>query len=146
MNIIPSLSITGGALDAERVRMDVVAQNIANANTTRDVDGKAYQRKVVTFESVIDDAMRGTSGEINGIQFKTVQVAAVVPDQSPGALVYNPSHPDADENGMVEMPNVEMAREMVDLISSSRAYEANLAVAKNAKGMAEAALRLARGQ
>lgn len=142
MNIIPSLSITGSALDAERVRMDTVAQNIANAHTTRDAQtGQAYQRKVVTFESVID---RASSAQANGLEFKAVQVAAVVPDQSPGSVVYNPSHPDADEKGMVAMPNVEMAREMVDLITSTRAYEANLAVAKNAKGMAEAALRLAR--
>jgi len=142
MNIIPSLNITGSALDAERVRMDMVAQNIANAHTTKDAQtGQAYQRKTVTFESVIDQA---SSAQSNGVQFKSVQVAGVVPDQSPGSVVYNPSHPDADENGMVEMPNVEMAREMVDLITSTRAYEANLAVAKNAKGMAEAALRLAR--
>lgn len=141
MNLIPSLSITGDALNSQRVRMDIVAQNIANAQTTRDVDGKAYQRKIVSFEAVMDKA-NGSDNATAGV--KTVRVSGITADPSPGDRIFNPSHPDADKDGMVEMPNIKMAQEMVDLISSSRSYEANLAVARNSKTMAEAALRIGR--
>jgi flagellar basal-body rod protein FlgC len=154
MNIIPSLQTTGDALNAERIRMDVIAQNIANAQTTRDVNGKAYQRKVVSFEAVMNDATKAARGSGNGggdnnesqANLKTVRVSGVTADTSPGERVYNPASPDADKTGYVEMPNVKMAQEMVDLITSSRAYEANLTVAKNGKAMADSALRMARDQ
>lgn len=147
MNIIPSLHITGDALTAERVRMDVVAQNIANAQTTRDASGSAYQRKIVSFESVMkkasgEDGNDGATGSSSGV--KSVRVSGITNDASPGEKIFNPSHPDADKEGMVTMPNVKVAQEMVDLISSSRAYEANLAVARNGKAMADAALRIGR--
>ena len=152
MNIIPSLQITGDALTAERIRMDVVAQNIANAQTTRDVDGKAYQRKIVSFETVMNKAAKALqdSGEGDSDEaqtsaaIKSVRVSGVTSDPTVGEKVYNPGHPDADKDGMVTMPNVKVAQEMVDLITSSRAYEANLAVAKNGRSMADAALRLGR--
>lgn len=149
MNIIPSSSITGDALTAERVRMDVIAQNIANAQTTRDANGAAYQRKIVSFEAVMkkaegDDGTGATSGASSAHTAKTVRVSSITSDTSPGEKIFNPSHPDADKEGMVTMPNVKMAQEMVDLISSSRAYEANLTVARNGKAMADAALRIGR--
>jgi len=144
MNIIPSLSITGDALNAERLRMDVVSQNIANANTTRDANGGVYQRKVVNFESVMSDALKVQLPDGSSSPLRSVKVSGVTSDSRPGERVYNPSHPDADASGMVQMPNVEVAREMVDLITSSRAYEANLTVAKNARAMADAALRIGR--
>jgi flagellar basal-body rod protein FlgC len=153
MNIIPSLQITGGALNAERVRMDVIAQNIANAQTTRDADGKAYQRKVVSFQTVLEGASRSaTSGGDDGDASATaaqgmirgVKVSGITSDNSAGERLYNPTHPDADKDGMVTMPNVKVAQEMVDLITSSRAYEANLTVARNSKTMADAALRIGR--
>lgn len=140
MNLIPSLGITGAALNAERVRLDVVAQNIANANTTKDASGAAYQRKVVSFESVMDDAASRANGGTSNI--RSVRVSGIASDPVAGPRVYNPGHPDADTNGMVTMPNVEVAREMVDLITSSRAYEANLSAAKTARSMADAALRI----
>jgi flagellar basal-body rod protein FlgC len=143
MNIIPSLQITADALNAERVRMDVVSQNIANAQTTRDATGEAYKRKVVSFESVLQKAS-DRSGDLASVNVRSVRVAGVSSDNTPGQAVYNPGHPHADANGMVRMPNVEVAREMVDLISSSRAYEANLTVAKTARMMAEAAMRIGR--
>lgn len=133
MNFITGIQATGSALTAEKVRMDIVAQNIANANTTRDVDGKAYQRKVVTFETMLD----GSTGSSNG-----VKIGRILNDPTPGQKVYNPQHPHADKDGMVTMPNVNSAIEMVDLISASRAYEANLAVARNAKAMASKALSI----
>ena len=152
MNIIPSLQITGDALTAERIRMDVVAQNIANAQTTRDANGKAYQRKVVSFEAVMNKAAKARQDSGDGgsedaraaAAVKTVRVAGITNDTTPGEKVYNPGHPDADKDGLVTMPNVKVAQEMVDLITSSRAYEANLTVAKNARTMADAALRLGR--
>jgi flagellar basal-body rod protein FlgC len=133
MNVISGIQITASALDAEKTRMDMVAQNIANAQTTRGIDGKPYHRKVVSFETV----MKGTEPAASGIQ-----VASVTDDPTPGQMVYNPGHPDADAKGMVAMPNVNLAYEMVDLISSTRSYEANLAVVRNAKQMAHKALTI----
>ncbi|MEI8107943.1 MAG: flagellar basal body rod protein FlgC [Verrucomicrobiota bacterium] len=135
MNFITGINSTGSALNAEKIRMDVVAQNIANANTTRDLDGSAYKRKVVTFESLMPTEPGGYSG---------VRVADLTNDETPGEVLHNPQHPHADANGMVQMPNVNLATEMVDLLSSSRAYEANLAVARNAKQMAAKALSIGR--
>jgi flagellar basal-body rod protein FlgC len=133
MNLISGVNVTASALNAEKLRMDVVAQNIANAHTTRDVDGQVYKRKVVAFESFLDPAGDGA---------KAVRVAQVAADQTPGEQVFNPQHPDANKDGFVQMPNVNVATEMVDLLSASRAYEANLAVVRNAKQMALKALSI----
>lgn len=133
MNFITGIQATSSALSAEKTRLDVVAQNIANANTTKDVNGKAYQRKVVTFESLL--------GAGKGVG-EGVRISGITPDTTPGEQVYNPHHPHADKEGMVTMPNVNPAIEMVDLLSASRAYEANLAVARNARQMATKALSI----
>jgi len=133
MNIISGINVTASALSAEKMRMDLVAQNIANAHTTHDVDGHAYKRKVVSFEACLEPNADGGKG---------VRVAQVSNDTTPGEMIFNPGHPDADKDGMVEMPNVNIATEMVDLLSSSRAYEANLAVVRNAKQMAMKALTI----
>ena len=135
MNIIPSSNITSSGLNAERIRMEAVAENIANANTTRGADGNPYQRKMVTFEALVNPI----TGESQG-----VRVAGLNRDQTPGPQVLNPAHPHADDNGMVSMPNVQLSTEMVDLVSSSRAYEANLAVMRNARNMANQALSIGR--
>lgn len=134
MNFITGVTATASALNAEKVRMDVVAQNIANAHTTRDVDGQPYKRKVVTFESVFD-AITGTTG---------VKIGKISNDSSPGEMVHDPQHPHAGPDGMVRMPNVNPAVEMVDLLSASRAYEANLSVTRNARQMASKALTIGR--
>ncbi len=133
MDIITSSSVTASALNAEKMRLDVVSENIANANTTRGTDGKAYQRKSISFESVMD-ANSGTG----------VRVSNIKKDESPGAKINNPSHPHAGKDGMVEMPNVNVAYEMVDLISATRSYEANLAVFRNSRQMASSALSIGR--
>ncbi|HET7513098.1 MAG TPA: flagellar basal body rod protein FlgC [Chthoniobacterales bacterium] len=133
MNIISGINVTASALAAEKLRMDLVAQNIANAHTTHDVDGHPYKRKVVSFETCIEPDSDGEKG---------VRVAQISNDNTPGEMVYKPGHPDANKDGMVEMPNVNLATEMVDLLSSSRAYEANLAVVRNAKQMAMKALSI----
>jgi flagellar basal-body rod protein FlgC len=132
IHFIPSVSSTTAALDAERTRLDVIAQNIANANTTRGLDGKPYQRQQVAFETVLDQQQAAGLG--SGPQ--TVRVAKITPDPRPPRLVYEPGHPDADAQGMVAEPDINIHEEMADLIASSRTFEANLAVVKNARQMA----------
>jgi flagellar basal-body rod protein FlgC len=141
INLLPGIESSASALDAERIRMDVVAQNIANANVTRDVDGKPYQRKEVVFESVLSALQNSDSPEAGT---KTVQIARVQKDTRPPRMIYNPGHPDANAQGMVAMPNINIHEEMVDMIASSRSYEANLAVVKNAHTMAMQALSIAK--
>jgi flagellar basal-body rod protein FlgC len=135
MNIISGIDITAGALSAQRMRLDIVAQNIANAETTRTASGGPYQRQVVSFETEMIKQAGGQS-------LQTVRVSDISSDKTPGQQVYNPQHPDAGPDGMVQMPNVNLAYEMVDLITASRAYEANLSVAKNARNLAMKTLEI----
>ena len=123
---------TVAALDAERTRLDVISENIANANTAHGLDGKPYQRKVVVFENVLQNAMGAGNGGSPG----QLRVARIQNDNRPPISIYEPGNPDADERGMVAMPNINVHEEMADLISASRAFEANLAVVKNEKSMA----------
>ena len=123
---------TAAALSAEQTRLDVIAENIANANTTHGVDGKPYQRQVVVFESALQQAMNADGG----VQMPAVQVAHVEKEDVPPIQIYDPGNPDADASGMVSKPNININEEMADLISASRTYEANLAVVKNARSMA----------
>jgi flagellar basal-body rod protein FlgC len=139
MNLIPGIQGTSSALDAERIRMDVVSKNIANAQVTKAADGKPYQRQNVVFESQLNAAMSGTDAA--GAQ--SVTVARIVPDQRPPILVYRPNHPEADpKTGMVAMPDINIHEEMVDLIASSRSFEANLAAVKTSRQMVMQTLTL----
>ena len=131
MNLISGIDITAGALNAQRTRLDIVAQNIANAQTTRTASGGPYQRQVVSFETELVRSQGSATG-----MMQSVRVAQVSTDRSPGQQVYNPQHPDATADGLVTMPNVNLSQEMVDLITASRTYEANLSVVKNARQMA----------
>src|SRR6266481_3237956 len=131
LDILPGINSTTAALNAERIRIDVVGQNIANLNTTHGPDGKPYQRQQVVFETLFQQAR-----EIGGAPLQSVTVARIEKDQRPPKLVYEPGHPDANSEGMVALPDINMAEEMVDLIAASRAFEANLAVVKNARSMA----------
>jgi flagellar basal-body rod protein FlgC len=133
INILPGIDSTSAALNAERIRMDVVSENIANVNTTRGLDGKPYQREQVVFESVLQAQQ---NSDTLGSAPQTVQVARIEKDPRPPIMVYNPSHPDANAQGMVAMPDISIPEEMVDMIAASRAFEANLAVVKNARSMA----------
>ena len=137
MNLISGIDITSGALAAQKMRLDIVAQNIANAQTTRTAEGGPYKRQVVSFETELVKRTGGAS-------LQTVRIGGVTNDRSPGQEVYNPQHPDAGPDGMVKMPNVNLAYEMVDLISASRAYEANLSVVKNGRTMAMKTLEIGR--
>jgi len=136
VNLISGIDVTAGALNAQKTRLDIVAQNIANAQTTRTPSGAAYQRQVVSFES---ELVRRSAG---GASLQSVRVASIAPDRTPGQQVYNPQHPDAGPDGLVTMPNVNLSYEMVDLITASRAYEANLSVVKNARQMAMKTLEI----
>ena len=135
MNLIAGIDVTAGALNAQKTRLDIVAQNIANAQTTRTPEGGPYQRQVVSFESELVQRER-----VGGLAMQTVKVGGITADRTPGQQVFNPQHPDAGPDGLVTMPNVNLAYEMVDLITASRAYEANLSVVKNARQMAMKAL------
>jgi flagellar basal-body rod protein FlgC len=137
ISLLPGINSTAAALDAERIRMDVVSQNIANVNTTKGPDGKPYQRQQVVFASVLRAQQEG---EAAGAQ--QVQIARIENDPRPPRLVYMPGHPDANEHGMVAVPDINIHEEMVDMIVASRTYEANLAVVKNAHTMAMAALSI----
>lgn len=134
INILNGIDSTSSALNAERIRMDVVSQNIANVNTTRGPNGKPYQRQQVVFESVLKDQLKPLGA--SGGEPQMVRVAQVETAHRPPRTVYQPGHPDADANGMVAMPNVNIYEEMVDLMAASRSYEANLNVVKTARSMA----------
>ncbi len=129
MDLLSGIDITASALAAQKTRLDIVAQNIANAETTRTPEGGPYHRQVVSFETELVKQAGGTP-------LQTVKVASITTDPTPGQEVYDPTHPDAGPDGMVKMPNVKLAFEMVDLITASRAYEANLAFAKDARELA----------
>jgi len=141
ISILTGIDSTASALEAERARMDVTAQNIANANTTRGIDGKPYQRQQVVFESVLRAQQ---AGDISSPAGESVRVARIEKDNRPPRLIYNPGHPDADKHGMVAVPDINIHEEMVDMIESSRAYDANIAVVKNAHSIAMQALSIAK--
>jgi|SRR5690625_1249646 len=150
MSLFSSLDASASALTAERLRMDIISNNIANANTTRTEDGGPYRRQFPVFAPREADA--GNTGrrpvpnsrmpQSTGVG---VRVVAIEEDDAPPRLVYDPGHPDADEQGMVAMPNVHPVREMVDLISATRAYEANVASINAFKSMTMKALEIGRG-
>lgn len=137
MNLIPGINITSSALEAQQTQLDIIAQNIANAHTTRTPQGGPYRRQMVSFETEMLRQANGNPSPLQG-----VQIAGISSDPTPGQRVYDPQNPDADAQGMVTMPNVNLAFEMVDLITATRAYEANLAVAKNSREMAMQTLRI----
>lgn len=129
-------------MTAERLRLDVIANNLANANTTRTSGGGAYRRQVVVFGS---REQAGAGWPVAEQAGQGVRVVGIRPDTSPLRRVYNPGHPDADAEGYVTMPNVDPVVEMVDLIGAARAYEANVTVITATKNMAIQALELLRG-
>jgi len=140
MNLLPGLESTASALSAEKVRLDIIGQNIANAHTTRGPDGKPYARQMVSFESQLMEV--GTNSDGSPVTATGVKIKSIESDSKAGNIIYNPGHPDADEKGMVQMPNVNLTHEMVDMIAASRSYEANLQVVRTSKQMAQQALRI----
>lgn len=133
-----AMDISASGLSAERMRMEVIASNLANATSTRSSRGGPY-RRLLTVLSADEQRLQGTNSRTS-FAGAGVRVLGVVEDPSPFALRYDPTHPDANAEGYVAMPNVEPATEMVDLITASRAYEANVTALNAAKQMAMKAL------
>lgn len=153
-------------MTAQRLRMDTISQNLANVNTTRTDSGQAYRRKTVVFEEInngksfrnhLDNYLndyrsssQGATGSSRGLSrgglngAGGVKVTKIIEDQSPFIEVYDPTHPDANEEGYVEMPNVNSVEEMTNLISANRSYEANITAFNATKGMAAKALEIGR--
>lgn len=143
MALFDTLNVSASGMTAQRLRMDLIAQNIANVNTTRDENGNVYRRKTVVFEE------RGQESFQNALEYKTrkykkasefegngVKVSAIVEDHVTAMKkVYDPSHPDADEEGYVTLPNVNTVTEMTNLIDATRSYEANVTAFNATKNM-----------
>ncbi len=141
MRVFHSLDVSGTALTAHRLWMDVISENLANVNATRTAEGEGpYVRRVPIFAERLDRELGGAKSGSGG-----VKVASLVKDPLPPRLVYQPEHPDADDSGYVAYPNVNIVREMADLLVASRAYESNLAVVDSAKNMWNGALEVLRG-
>lgn len=141
MDIFSSFKISGSALKAQRLRLDTISSNIANIETTSTPEGGPYKKKSVYFQSkpvsfkeTLDSKMQQAS--------QGVEVTKIVEDQEEPKKVYNPSHPDADSDGYVSMPNVNLSEEMVDMASATRSYQANATAIKSAKRMALKALEI----
>ena len=132
-SLFSALETSATGLRAQRVRMNVISNNIANANTTRGPDGTCYKRQEVIFATILRGALAG----------RGVRVAGVVDDNGEPIKIFNPDHPDA-KDGYVLMPNVSVVEEMVDMISAERSYEANVMALKAARGMALKALEIGR--
>lgn len=147
MGMFDSMHVSASGLAAERLRMDIIAQNLANANSTRGPDGQPYRRHEVVFRSAnvgTSDGTRGTSDAATNAPLNGVEPVAIVEDPSALRTVYDPSHPDADDNGYVSYPNVNPVTEMVDMMTATRAYEANVTAMNAAKNMALKALDILR--
>ncbi|HWQ78049.1 MAG TPA: flagellar basal body rod protein FlgC [Anaerovoracaceae bacterium] len=144
MDYLSSLNISGSGLTAQKLRMDVISQNIANAETTRTENGTPYRRKMTVLASMDEGSFRNELEKASKVQTGGVKVESVIEDQSPLVPVYNPNHPDADEEGYVMMPNVNTAQEMIDMLGASRAYEANVTAFNATKSMILRALEIGR--
>ncbi len=142
MDLFRNFEISASALTAERLRMDLISDNIANANTTRTKEGGPYQRKVPVFAEVLDESV-GRDGKLNS-RPAGVKVQRIQPDGKPPRLVYDPSHPDANADGYVAYPDINPVVEMVNLISASRSYEANITAFNASKDIFRASLDLAK--
>ncbi|THB72571.1 MAG: flagellar basal body rod protein FlgC [Desulfobulbaceae bacterium] len=141
MEIFNSFKISASALKAHKVRLDTISSNLANVETTSTPEGGPYKKKSVYFQSkpvsFEDTLAQQTNSALQG-----VEVAKIVEDNSPPKSIYNPQHPDADENGYVAMPNISVLKEMVDMMSATRSYQANVTSINSAKRMALKALEI----
>jgi len=143
MNLFTAMEVSASGLTAERIRMNALASNLANARTTRTQDGGPYKRvdpvfRAVPMEEQLSDVQRG---ETRGGTY-LVEVPYIRQDETAPQLIYDPQHPDADERGFVSLPNVNVVEEMVNLITASRSYEAGVTVMQTLKGMAQSALSI----
>ena len=139
MSFFTSLRVNGSALAAERLRVDLASANLANANSTRTAEGGPYRRRDPILQAV---PLSGSFGSEMERAVRMVDVRRIVIDPRPPREVFNPSHPDADGQGIVRLPNVQMVEETVNLMNASRAYEANLLAISISRDMAERAMRM----
>jgi len=140
--VFEGLDVALSGLKAQRVRMDLISSNLANVNSTRGGEnGEPYRKKMPVFETMLDQNL---SGSDNGIKLSKVAVKEIVEDTSPFKMKYEPTHPDADENGYVRLPNIDPMREMVDMMSAIRSYEANLTAFNTHKEMLLKSLEIIR--
>ncbi len=148
MGFMDTLAISASGMTAERLRMDVVANNLANVNTTRTPGGGPFRREQVALapaSASFGETLAGLSGDDGAEAARGgVQVSGIVPDMRPFKRVYQPGHPDADTQGYVNLPNVDTVTEMVDMMGATRAYEANVAAVGAVKGMAMKAMEIGR--
>jgi flagellar basal-body rod protein FlgC len=145
MDFFSSMNVSSSALSAERTRMNLISSNLANANTTRTPEGGPYKRKDAVFaaapvENRFNRALDGATAQ----QVRKVEVSEIIEDQNPPRLQYDPGHPDANPQGYVAMPNVNVVEEMADMIGATRAYEANVTAVQAAKNMAMKTLEIGR--
>lgn len=143
MGVFSGMDISASGMTAQRTRLDIISENIANVNTTRDADGNIYKRKSVIFQEKgypsFDEVLLGTKGAVG----KGVKITSIIEDdETECRMVYDPSHPDADENGYVTYPNVNTVTEMTDMIDASRSYEANVTAFNASKNMQLKALEI----
>ncbi len=143
MGVFSAMNVSATGMTAQQLRMDVIAENIANANTTRTENGEAYRRKTVVFSEKDTTSFDNIlNGYLNHYQPNGVRVTQIVEDPSDFRLVYEPDNPDANEDGYVEYPNIDTVTEMTNLIDSSRAYEASATAFNASKSMAMKGLEL----
>lgn len=140
MKLLPGIDSAASALHAERMRIEVISQNIANANVIKTSSGGPYERQVVRFETVLSEKLAPGAETVPQL----VKAARIMPDGKPPKMIYQPGHPDANADGNVAYPNVNIHEEMADMIIATRAYEANLAVIKNARTLTLQTLALGR--
>ena len=136
MSFLSGMDISASGLTAQRTRMDVITENIANIDTTRTEDGNPYTRRMVVMEERNSDFASLLAAGMSSEDYGGVRIAEIADDPSEYELVYNPSHPDANEEGYVRMPNVDLMQEMVDLMEAYRSYEANITAFQAYKDMA----------
>jgi flagellar basal-body rod protein FlgC len=145
MDFFDAINTSSAALSAQRLRMNLISGNLANLNTTRTREGGPYRRKEAVFAAQpLDGSFEKILAERRNKYLSTVKVAEVVEDLNPPVMKYDPHHPDADSNGYVAMPNINLMEEMVNMISATRGYEANVTALKAAKDMALKALEIGR--
>ncbi len=143
MDILNSFKISSSALKAQSIRLNTISSNLANIETTSTPEGGPYKKKSVYFQSTPLSFKEQLNAQVKG-NLQGVEVTKIIEDNKPAKKVYNPSHPDADENGYVEMPNISVLEEMVDMMSATRSYQANVTAIKSAKRMALKALEIGR--
>ncbi|TCK97885.1 flagellar basal-body rod protein FlgC [Natranaerovirga hydrolytica] len=145
MSFFSSLNTSASGLTAQRLRMDTISQNIANVNTTRTENGGPYRRKTVVFEENNNNKFGDVlNAKMNGYSGSGVKITSIIEDTRPFEQVYDPTHPDANEEGYVLMPNVNVVEEMTNMISANRSYEANVTAINATQGMATKALEIGR--